>query len=264
MIQEINGYKTKSEWFLGKGSFGSVYKAEKEGKFYAIKIFQTEILKNEYRKFLDREIKALQKIDHPHVVKFHESGIFTDKGFEYFYIVMDLIEGNKLSTYIGSGNEKNIVSIIKSVITTLDFVHNQGVLHRDLKPDNIIVTKEGIPVLLDFGLSKLIDYTSIIQTGEHVGTFHYMSPEQISDSKNIDPRSDYFSLGVILYQLLTGVLPFDAPNLPALIVQIQSRYSKTPSDINPNISNQVENIILKLLEKQPHARYQKASEIIDA
>lgn len=261
---EINGYKTKPEWFLGKGSFGSVYKAEKDGKFYAIKIFQTELLKDEYKKFLDREVAALKKIDHPQVVKFYESGIFADKGFDYFYIVMDFVEGDKLSTYIGTGDEKTIVDIIKSIISTLDFVHKKGILHRDLKPDNIVVTRGGKPVLLDFGLSKLIDYTSIIQTGEHVGTFHYMSPEQISDSKNIDSRSDYFSIGTILYQLLTGILPFDAPNLPALIFQIQNRYPRTPSDVNPSISNQVENIILKLLEKQPHARYQKASEIIDA
>ena len=184
MIPEVNGYKTKPEWFLGKGSFGSVYKAEKGGKFYAIKIFQTELLKDEYKKFLDREVKALQKIDHPQVVKFHESGVFTDKGFEYFYIVMDFVEGEKLSTYIGSSSEKVVVDIIKSTVATLDFVHKQGVLHRDLKPDNIMVTREGVPILLDFGLSKLIDYTSIIQTGEHVGTFHYMSPEQISDSNS--------------------------------------------------------------------------------
>lgn len=264
MIPEINGYKTKEEWFLGKGSFGSVYKAEKDGEFFAIKIFQTEFLKNEYKKFLDREVKALQKIDHPQVVKFYESGTFLDKGFEYFYIVMDFIEGKKLSAYIGSAGEKVIVDIIKSIISTLDFIHKEGVLHRDLKPDNIIINNKGIPILLDFGLSKLIDYTSIVQTGEHVGTFHYMSPEQITDSKNIDSRSDYFSVGVMLYQLLTGIIPFDAPNLPALIDQIQNRYPKTPSDINLSISNQTENVILKLLEKQPYSRYQCASDIIDA
>ncbi len=264
MIPEINGYKTKEEWFLGRGSFGSVYKAEKDGKYFAIKIFQTEFLKDEYRKFLDREIKALQKIDHPQVVKFHESGTFTDKGFEYFYIVMDYIEGKKLSSYIGTASEDLIIDITKSMILTLDAVHKEGILHRDLKPDNVMVNNEGIPILLDFGLSKLIDYTSIIQTGEQAGTFQYMSPEQITDSKNIDHRSDYFSIGVILYQLITGINPFNAPNLPALIDQIQNKYPKTPSDINPSISNTTENVILKLLEKQPYARYQSAVEIIAA
>lgn len=264
MITSINGYATKDEWFLGKGSFGSVYKAEKDGKYFAIKIFQTELLKDEYKKFLDREVEALQKIDHPQVVKIHESGIFTDKGFEYFYIVMDFVEGNKLTSYVGSASEEVVVEIIKSIVKTLDFIHSQGVLHRDLKPDNIIVTPDGVPTLLDFGLSKLIDYTSIIQTGEHVGTFHYMSPEQIIDSKNIDHRSDFFSVGVIMYQLLTGVIPFDAPNLPALIDQIQNRYPVTPSDINPTITNRVENVILKLLEKQPYSRLQNATDIARA
>ena len=86
MISEINGYKTKSEWFLGKGAFGSVYKAEKDGNFFAIKIFQTELLKGGNTKLLDREVVALKKINHPQVVKLHETGVFTDNGFEYFYI----------------------------------------------------------------------------------------------------------------------------------------------------------------------------------
>src|SRR3989344_2546268 len=100
MLSDINGYKTKQEWFLGKGSFGSVYKAEKDEKYYAIKIFQTEYLKTEYRNRLDREIKAIQKINHPNVVKFHDYGTFMDKEFEYFYIVMDLIDGKPLTEYI--------------------------------------------------------------------------------------------------------------------------------------------------------------------
>jgi serine/threonine-protein kinase len=262
MVSDVNGYKTKEEWFLGKGTFGSVYKAEKDGKFFAVKIFQTEFLKDEYKKFLDREIQALQKIDHPNVVKLYEYGTFKDKGFDYFYIVMDFVEGNRLSAYIGTAKEKTIVDLIKSILSTLDYVHHQGIFHRDLKPDNIMVNVAGEPVLLDFGLSKLIDYTSIIQTGEHAGTYSYMSPEQIVDSKNIDARSDYFSVGVILYQLLTGIKPFDAPNVPALINLIQNQYPKAPSDLNPAISNQVENVILKLLEKQPFARYQTISEII--
>lgn len=264
MIPEINDYKTKEEWFLGKGSFGSVYKAEKDGKFFAIKIFQTEFLKDEYKKFLDREIEALKKINHPRVVKLHEFGVFTDKGFEYFYIVMDFIEGDRLSSYIGVASEVVAIGLVKSIVSTLDFVHQQGVIHRDLKPDNIIVDRNGDPILLDFGLAKLIDYTSIIQTGEHAGTYSYMSPEQITDSKGVDPRSDYFSVGVILYQLLTGARPFDAPNVPALINQIQNQYPVPPSDLNPAILNRTENVILKLLEKQPFSRYQTANEIIKA
>lgn len=264
MLSNINGYAIKPEWFIGKGSFGSVYKAEKDGKFFAMKIFQSELLQTEYKARLDREIKAIQKIDHPNVVKVHDFGKFKDKEFEYFYLVMDLVEGKTLTEYVGGVDEEKCITILESVMDTIDSVHSQGVIHRDLKPANIIIDQKGVPIVLDFGLAKLIDYSSITQTGERVGTFYYMSPEQVTDSKNIDYRSDYFSIGVIFYQLLTGVLPYDAANLPALIDQIKNQYPKNPSELNSSISNQVENVILKLLEKNPYQRYQSVAEIKNA
>ena len=264
MLNNINGYKTKPEWFIGRGSFGSVYKTEKDGQFFAIKIFQSELLQTEYKNRLDQEVKAIQKISHPNVVRLYDFGKFKDKEFEYFYIVMDLIEGKSLAEYVGSVDEAKCVEIIESAIDTIDSIHSQGVIHRDLKPSNIIINQKGIPIILDFGLAKLIDYSSITQTGERVGTFYYMSPEQVTDSKNIDNRSDYFSIGVIFYQLLTGTLPYDATNLPALITQIKNQYPKNPSELNSNISNQVENVILKLLEKSPYQRYQSVTEIKNA
>lgn len=261
MLTDIDGYTTKPEWFLGKGSFGSVYKVEKDGMFYAMKIFQTEYLMAEYKDRLDREIKAIQKITHPNVVKFHSYGTFVDNEFEYFYIVMDLIEGKALTEYVGSVDEKRCLEIIESVLDTLDSVHKEGIIHRDLKPANIMINLEGTPIILDFGLAKLIDYSSITQTGERVGTYYYMSPEQVTDSKHIDNLSDYFAIGVIFYQLLTGVLPYDATNLPALIDQIKNQYPKNPSEINGSISNQVENVILRLLEKEQYKRFQTVNEI---
>ena len=264
MLTNIDGYNTKPEWFLGKGSFGSVFKVEKDGNFYAMKVFQTEYLMAEYKDRLDREIKAIQKITHPNVVKFHSFGTFVDNEFEYFYIVMDLIEGKALTEYIGTIDEERCIEIIESVLDTIDSVHKEGIIHRDLKPANIMINQEGVPVILDFGLAKLIDYSSITQTGERVGTYFYMSPEQITDSKHIDNLSDYFAVGVIFYQLLTGVLPYDATNLPALIDQIKNQYPKNPSELNGDISNQVENVILKLLEKEQYKRFQSVSEIKNA
>lgn len=263
MVSKINGYSIKPEWFIGKGSFGSVYKAEKDGQFYAIKIFQSELLQTQYRDRIDREIQAIKKIQHPNVVKLHDFGTFKDNEFEYYYIVMDLVDGQPLSNFIGTIEEKGCIEIIESVLDTVDHIHSQGVIHRDLKPENIFIDKHGNPVILDFGLAKLIDYSSITQTGERVGTYYYMSPEQVTDSKNIDNRSDYFAIGIIFYQLVTGSLPYDAANLPALIDQIKNRYPKNPSELNPAISNRTENIILKLLEKEPYKRYQTVSEIIN-
>lgn len=264
MLSEVNGYKTKPEWFIGKGTFGSVYKAEKDSKFYAIKVFQSEFLRTEYRSRIDQEIKALQKISHPHVVKIHDFGAFKENEFEYFYTVMDFVDGQPLMDFVGTLNEDRCIEVIESVLETLSAVHSKGIIHRDLKPANIVIDKSGTPIILDFGLAKLIDYSSITQTGERVGTYYYMSPEQVTDSKNIDERSDYFAVGVIFYELLTGITPYDATNLPALIDQIKNQYPKNPSERNGSITNQTENVILRLLEKEPHRRYQTATEIMNA
>jgi len=264
MLSDVNGYKTRPEWFIGKGSFGSVYKAEKNGVFYALKVFQSELLKTEYKSRLDREMKAIQKISHPNVVKFHDFGTFKENEFEYFYIVMDFVDGQPLTNFVGTVQEAKCIEIINSILDTLDSVHKEGIIHKDLKPANIIIDQKGVPIILDFGLAKLIDYSSITQTGERVGTFFYMSPEQVTDSKNIDNRSDYFSIGVIFYQMLTGVLPYDATNLPALIDQIKNQYPKNPSELNGSIANQTENVILKLLEKTPYKRFQTVDAIKNA
>ncbi len=264
MLSEINGYKTKPEWFIGKGTFGSVYKAEKDGKFYAIKVFQSELLQTEYRSRIDQEIKAIQKISHPNVVKLHDYGTFKENDFEYFYTVMDLVEGQPLSDFVGTVNEERSIEIIESILDTNTSVHATGIIHRDLKPANIMIDKSGTPIILDFGLAKLIDYSSITQTGERVGTYYYMSPEQVTDSKNIDERSDYFAVGIIFYEMLTGVTPYDATNLPALIDQIKNVYPKNPSERNASITNQTENVILRLLEKAPHRRFQNTADVVNA
>lgn len=132
-----------------------------------------------------------------------------------------------------------------------------------MAPDYLMLML-GTPVILDLGLAKLVDYTSITQTGERLGTYYYMSPEQITDSKHIDERSDYFAIGVILYQLVTGVLPYDATNLPALVDQIKNTYPKNPTQLNPELSNDFENILLKMLEKDPFRRYQTTQDMINA
>lgn len=249
---------------IGTGSFGAVYKAEKDGRNYAIKMIRTDILHSSAKARLDSEIKAIQKVQHPNVVKLHEHGTFTENAFEYVYIVMDLVEGVTLTSSVGNVDEATAIALAKSILQTIHSVHEDGVIHRDLKPENIMVKPDGTPVILDLGLAKLVDYTSITQTGERLGTYYYMSPEQITDSKNIDERSDYFAIGIILYQLVTGVLPYDATNLPALVDQIKNVYPKNPTQLNPALSNNFENVLLKMLEKDPYRRYQTTQDIINA
>lgn len=249
---------------LGTGSFGAVYKAEKNGKVYAIKSIRTDILQTSAKARLDVEIEAIQKIEHPNVVKLYEHGKYTENAFEYVYLVMDLIDGKTLTASIGNIDEVAAIKLTKSILETISSIHESGVLHRDLKPENIMVKPDGTPVILDLGLAKLVDYTSITQTGERLGTYYYMSPEQITDSKHIDERSDYFAIGVILYQLVTGVLPYDATNLPSLVDQIKNTYPKNPTQLNPALSNDFENVLLKMLEKDPFRRYQTTQDIINA
>ncbi|OGC70036.1 hypothetical protein A2415_01605 [candidate division WWE3 bacterium RIFOXYC1_FULL_39_7] len=262
MIGNVNGYTVKEEWFIDKGTFGAVYKAFKDDVFYAIKVFQSDYVISDYGKDrVLREIKALQKIDHPNVVKIHDFGIFTEHGFEYYYLIMDFVDGSTLGELVGQLRETESMRIIKSVLETLEKVHEVAI-HRDLKPQNIKIKKDGTPIILDFGLAKLIDYSSITQTGERLGSYAYMSPEQVTDSKNVDARSDFYSIGVIFYELVTGTSPYDAVNLPALIEQIKNRYPTPPSELNPEISYKTETLILKLLEKEPYKRYQSIKEII--
>lgn len=255
--------KKYSDWqFVGKGSFGTVYRVKQNGIELALKLIRTDVLSQSAKSRLDYEIKAIQKVQHPNVVKLRDYGSYTENFIDYVYIVMDFVEGNPLTTYVGTLDENATKNIIKSLILTLEGVHNDGILHRDLKPDNVMIKPDGTPIILDLGLAKLIDYSSITQTGDRIGTYYYMSPEQVTDSKNIDERSDYFAIGVIAYQLITGVLPYDATNLPELIEQIKNAYPRNPSTLNSLISNDFENLILKMLEKDPHRRYQKVAEIV--
>lgn len=258
----IQEYKLTS--LIGKGSFGAVYRAEKDGIVYAIKVIRTDILHESARARLNAEIKAIQKVQHPNVVKLRDYGEFVENAFEYVYLVMDLIEGETLTSLVGNVDESTAIKLTKSILETLASIHESGVYHRDLKPENVMVKPDGTPVILDLGLAKLVDYTSITQTGERLGTYYYMSPEQITDSKRIDERSDYFAVGIILYQLVTGILPYDAVNLPALVEQIKNAYPKNPTQLNPALSNDFENVLLKMLEKDPFRRYQTAQDIVNA
>ena len=264
MISKIGDYIIDEDAFLGRGTFGAVYRATKDGKHYAIKSFQTDFLQTDIGKERAlREVKALQLIDHPNVVKIHDYGTFEEQNFEYFYIIMDYVPGKTLDHLSGAVTEDRLIALATDIFRTLEAVHKTAI-HRDLKPTNIIIRPDGSPVILDFGLAKLIDYSSITQTGDVLGTYAYMSPEQVTDSKNVNETSDYFAMGVILYQLITGELPYDAKNVPALIEQIKNQYPKLPSITNPEVSNKLENAILKLLEKKPYERYQNVDEVINA
>lgn len=248
---------------LGRGGMGIVYRARQKsnGQAVALKIILPSANKNlvKIRRFF-REIKATASLHHPHIVPVYGTG----KEHGCYYFVMKYIEGDTLDGYIGSHNltwADQIIMLVK-ICQALHHAHQNRILHRDLKPSNILVSQEGEPYLTDFGLAKFFEASfSLTKTGDIVGTPCYIAPEQIADSKKVGPPSDIYSLGVILYQMLTGTLPFTAHDFIELYHKIHTQAPVPPIRINPTIPADLNTICLKALAKKPQQRYASASEM---
>lgn len=257
--KNINGYEIIE--FRGKGSFGTVYKCQKDNCIYAIKIFARDYVFAEFAKGAEnritREIEALKKVNNKHVAGYVDDGIFTDNGWEYIFVIMDFVEGQDLAKIMKSRtfDVDEAMSIFGQILNGIESIHSQKLIHRDLKPANIYMLDSGDIKILDFGLSKLIDYTSITNTGEQLGTPLYMSPEQISDSKNIDYRSDYYALGVILFELLTRNTPYGiVSSREELYYKIKMEPPISVRFFVPTIDNSIDNLLLALLQKENYKR----------
>jgi eukaryotic-like serine/threonine-protein kinase len=272
--QTINGYTFTD--FIGAGGFGSVYKATKEGETFAIKVFREEYVLQEYKNNgtnnrIQREIDIMKTVNHPYLIKYVDDFKSNDLNVPSFFLVMEFAEGETLQKIIknkGLKSETQIVNIFKNILEGIKGLHqvrgideDKGIIHRDLKPENIIVNGESEKIL-DYGISKVIDYTSLTSTGNFLGSPLYSSPEQITDSKNIDKRSDLYTLGIIFYEMLTNKVPYDFTNLPELIDKIKNESPIPPRRYFPEITNKFENIIFKLLEKNPYQRYINIDELI--
>lgn len=271
----INGYNIIQ--FIDSGGFGSVYKAEKDGHYYAIKIFREDYVLKEYREKGDnnrikREIDIMKSVSHPNLIRYVDDFKYITSGVPSYFLVMEFAEGITLRKLLNNQvlPEKEISEIFINILDGIDGLHsirgsndNTGIIHRDLKPENIIINGSDVKIL-DYGISKIIDYTSITNTGEVMGSPIYMSPEQISDSKNIDKRSDIYTLGVILYEMLAKELPYEFASLPELYRKIIEEAPIPPRRWNLLINNHLENITLKLLEKQPYQRYASITDLKQA
>lgn len=259
--REINGFKIIDS--LGSGAFGHTYKIQRDNSIYAMKILKPEAMSSEIQsegfKRFQREIRSLQKVKSDYVVKYYESGIWTDKSIEHYYIIMEFIEGMDFARYLKLHrislikDENKMKNLFSQILRGLYDIHNLNILHRDLKPANIYITDNDAVKLLDFGLVKMLDYSTVTTKGKIVGTPLFMSPEMI-EGKEIDYRSDLYSFGVLLYFVCTEEYPFQGENVFVLLNNIVKQYPKRVSEKFSDISNSFENIILKLLEKQPYLR----------
>jgi serine/threonine protein kinase len=220
-----------------------------------------------------QEAQLVARFDHPNIMRVFDTGEVGG----YFYIEMEYIEGQTLREYIIRNprvNERELLSIAQQIVTALEYAHKikmtgtgnediQGILHRDIKPENIMITPGKLIKLMDFGAARPLNISSHTMQGMIVGTFHYMSPEQITGS-GLDARSDFFSLGIVLYELATGRKPFDAENLTELIAAIKASSYTRVRKLRPSISPVTEELIDRLLSRAPNHRPASAKEILEA
>ncbi|UCH19389.1 MAG: serine/threonine protein kinase, partial [Deltaproteobacteria bacterium] len=193
---------------------------------------------------------------HPNIVTIFDAGGEQDLA----YIAMEYLEGENLEKYTKKDNLFPIIKVIEymaDIADALDYAHEKGIVHRDIKPANIMLLKSGVVKITDFGVAR-ITATSQTQTGIVKGTPYYMSPEQFSGQK-VDGRSDIFSLGIMMFQLLTGELPFKGENPAALMHHIMNKPHPDPKTINPKILTPIVTVIDKALEKNREHRYQRAA-----
>ena len=251
----LNGKYTIKE-LLGVGGMAYVFKAVEQGsnRIVSVKILNEESSKDEksVRRFIN-ESKAVAMLSHPNIVKIHDV-VFKE---DINYLVMEYVEGITMKEYIDF--KKTIewgeaVYYVSQILRALGHAHSMGIIHRDVKPQNIMITREGVVKVMDFGIAKMLKSESITMTDMALGTVDYISPEQAS-GKEIGFYSDIYSVGVMLYEMTTGKLPFIAESTMAVaMMQIQDE-PQPPTEINASIPRGLEQIILKAMNKDPYERF---------
>ena len=249
---------------IARGGMGIVYKARQLNlnRIVALKVLLTGgvATPTEIKRFR-QEAEIAGSLQHPYIVSIYEVGEYN----HYHYFTMDYIPGDTLKVHIKKhSRKKNLFKILVKISEALQYAHDHNVIHRDIKPSNIIVTPEWEPKLTDFGLAKRINEKSDIpEEGHTLGTPFYLSPEQARGDKNIDGRTDIYSMGVILYEILTGQVPFRSNTLMELYNRIMNEDPLPPRRINKRIDKNISTICLKAMSKEPEERYQTAQELAD-
>lgn len=252
---------------LGKGGMARVYLAEdvRLGRNVAIKVIDRPFREEPaYIERFEREAQAIARLEHPHIVRLYRYG----ETSRLLYMAMQYVEGADLGTILDSYRRegrlippRDALAIVRDVGSALDYAHQKGVIHRDLKPSNILLSLDGQAYLTDFGLALLATTKTL---GRTFGTPQYISPEQASSSEEILPQSDLYSLGVILYEMFTGALPFDGRGPLEIALQHRDEAPPDPRQRRPDLDPAVAAVILKAMAKSPAGRYQSGAALTHA
>ncbi|MDG5815129.1 protein kinase [Chitinispirillales bacterium ANBcel5] len=258
----IGNYKILSK--IGGGGMGDIYKALQEPlkRTVALKVLPPQFSRDtEFAKRFEIEAKAISLLQHQNIVSIFEYG--EDDGYSFF--AMQYVDGKNLESYIAERRSlsiQEIVDLAKQICRGLRYAHNNNIIHRDIKPQNILLDKKGIVRITDFGIAKIFTGTGITMTGSAVGTPEYMSPEQ-AQGKKLDMKTDIYSLGVVIYELLTRRPPFTANNSMAVAYKQVHELPVPPSLKRKDTPKRLELIILKALKKDKRDRYDSIEEMLN-
>jgi len=248
---------------LGEGGFASVYLAKDTtlGRQVAIKVLNSQLPANDptFLKRFEREAQTVAQLNHSNIIDVYEFGQEDGR----YFIVMPYLSGPDLSHLLrqqGPLEVEQVLQIAEQVGEALDYAHSRGIIHRDVKPPNVIFNEQGNAILTDFGIVKMVDETTALtQTGGVIGTPFYMAPEQWATGK-MDSRTDLYALGVMVYQMLTGQVPFSGETPPRIMYSHLNETPPPPHNLNPALPSAVGKVLLKILAKSPEQRYQTAAE----
>ncbi|PJF25994.1 MAG: serine/threonine protein kinase, partial [Phototrophicales bacterium] len=251
---------------LGHGGMATVYKAyhPRLDRYVAVKVVHPMFIQDEsFLARFEREAQIVARLDHPHIVPVYDFNEYHGQP----YLVMKFIEGTTLKGVLANKplSLDEILKLMPPIADALDYAHRRGVLHRDIKPSNIIIDQAGVPYLTDFGLARMVKSgESSLSHDLLLGTPNYISPEQAQGKADITARTDQYSLGIVLYELVTGQVPFNADTPFAVVHSHIYVPPPAPSTINPAIPPTVDAVLMRALAKDPDARFESAAAMVSA